>query len=187
MSSRKQTYVKPLHIDTNSGLFLADYAVISIRASIFSLKGLLEEQKKSQLNTTLQERYAINKRQASSIITFIEGEIKSASESLARHIKTLEEKIKTLKSSVDALEKKVHKHIDYLKAVVKYNQNQKQGKKAKIPTKYKPQFDEACSKSFGRQTGTYYQSAKKKLHHQKRKLHKMICQLKYLKSKQLGR
>ncbi|BAZ14072.1 hypothetical protein NIES4071_59120 [Calothrix sp. NIES-4071] len=181
----KQTYVKQIHTDTNSGLFLADYAAISTYASIFSLKGLLENQKLAELNRTLQDRFAINKRQASSIITFIEGEIKSARMSHARHIKILESKVKTLKSSVDVLEKKVKKHLEYLQAVVKYNQTAKQGKKAKIPSKYKPQFDQASSRAFGRDTGTYYQSAKNKLHHQKRKLHQMMCQLKHLKSKQL--
>ena len=185
MPSRKQTYVKQIHTDTNSGLFLADYAAISMSASIFSLKGLLENQKLTSLNKTLQDRFAINKRQASSIITFIEGEIKSSKESSARHIKTLEGKIKSLKASVDALEKKVKKHIEYLQAVVKYNQTAKPGKKAKIPSKYKPQFDQASSRAFGRDTGTYYQSAKNKLHHQKRKLHKYRSQLKHLKSKQL--
>ncbi|GJD22169.1 conserved hypothetical protein [Rivularia sp. IAM M-261] len=185
MPSKKQTYVKQIHTDTNSGLFLADYASISISASIFSLKGLLENQKKSELNTRLQEEFAINKRQASSIITFIEGEIKSASESNSRHIKTLEAKIKSLKSSVDTLEKKVKKHLEYLQAVVKYNSTKNQGKKAKLSSKYKPQFDEASSRAFGRESGTYYQSAKNKLHHQKRKLHKYRCQLKHLKSKLL--
>ncbi|BAZ11811.1 hypothetical protein NIES4071_36370 [Calothrix sp. NIES-4071] len=185
MPSRKQTYVKQLHIDTNTGLFLADYGAISQGAAVFILKGLLENQKISQLNTTLQKTYAINKRQASSIIAFIEGEIKSASESQASHIKTLEEKIKTLKSSVDLLEKKVKKHIEYFKAVNKYNTTTKQGKKAKISAKYKPQFDDACSVAFGQKIGTHYQGAKNKLHHQKRKLHKMTCQLKYLKSKRL--
>ncbi len=140
MPSKKQTYVKPLHTDTESSLFLADYAAISIRASIFSLKGLLESQKLAGLNTTLQEKFAINKRQASSIITFIEGEIKSARDSLARHIKTLEGKIKTLKASVDTLEKKVKKHIEYLQAVAKYNHTINLGKKAKISSKYKPQL-----------------------------------------------
>ena len=53
MPSRKQTYVKQLHIDTHTGLFLADYAAISQSAAVFSLKGLLENQKISQLNTTL--------------------------------------------------------------------------------------------------------------------------------------
>lgn len=185
MPSCKQTYVKPLHINTDSGLFLADYAAISQTASIFTLKGLLDNQKKSQLNTTLQETYAINKRQANSIIAFIEGEMKSASESHARHIKILEDKIKTLKSSVDTLEKRVKKHIEYLKAVAKYNTTTKQGKKAKVPAKYKPQFDEASSRAFGRESGTYYQTTRNKLHHQKRKLHKMTCQLKHLKSKPL--
>jgi hypothetical protein len=87
MPSKKQTYVKQIHTDTDSGLFLADYATISMSASIFSLKGLLENQKLAELNTTLQKRlkrFLINKRQASSIITFIDGEIKSAQESQAR-------------------------------------------------------------------------------------------------------
>jgi IS605 OrfB family transposase len=185
MPSRKQTYVKQIHTDTDSGLFLADYAAISMSASIFSLKGLLENKKKSKLNTSLQSKFAINKRQANSIIAFIDGEIKSASESHSRHIKTLSNKIKSLKASVDSLEKKIREHIEYLQAVVKYNQTTNKSKKAKIPQKYKPQFDEACSRAFGRQTGTYYQSAKNKLHHQKRKLHLMISQLKYLQSKQL--
>ncbi len=125
MPSRKQTYVKQLYINTDSGLFLADYAAISQGASIFSLKGLLENQKQSKLKTSLQNEFAINRRQASSIVAFIEGEIKSATESRARHIKTLESKIKTLKSSVDALEKKVKKHVEYLKAVAKYNATNK--------------------------------------------------------------
>jgi hypothetical protein len=146
MPSKKQTYVKQIHRDTDSGLFLADYATISMSASIFSLKGLLENQKLAELNTTLQKRFLINKRQASSIITFIDGEIKSAQESQARHIKILSGKIKTLKSSVDAQEKKVLKHIEYFQAVARYDLAVKQGKKAKIPSKYKPQFDEACSK-----------------------------------------
>ena len=76
------------------------------------------------------------------------------------------------------------KHVEYLQAVEQYNLTRKQGKKAKIPSKYKPQFDEASSRAFGRTTGTYYQSAKNKLHHQKRKLHQMICKLKHLQSKQ---
>ncbi|BAZ13967.1 hypothetical protein NIES4071_58070 [Calothrix sp. NIES-4071] len=182
---RKQTYVKQIHTNTDTGLFLADYAAISTYASIFSLKGLLSNQKKSELNTTLQKNYVINKRQANSIIAFIEGEIKSARMSHARHIKTLETKIKTLKSSIDALEKKVKKHIEYLQAVAKYNRSTNLGKKAKVSSKYQPQFDEASSRAMQRESGTYYQSAKNKLHHQKRKLHRMVCQLKHLKSKQL--
>jgi outer membrane murein-binding lipoprotein Lpp len=185
MPSRKQTYVKQIHINTDSGLFLADYAVISQAASIFTLKGLLSNQKKSQLNTKLQSAYAINKRQSNSIIAFIEGEINSATESRGRHIKILESKIKTLKSSVDSLENKIKKHIEYLQAVAKYNSAKKQGKKAKVSEKYRPQFDEASSRAFGRDSGTYYQSARNKLHHQKRKLHRMTCQLQHLKSKPL--
>ncbi|GJD17528.1 conserved hypothetical protein [Rivularia sp. IAM M-261] len=185
MPSRKQTYVKQLHIDTDTGLFLADYAAISQSASVFTLKGLLENQKLGELKTSLQNKFAINRRQASSIVAFIEGEIKSASESHARHIKTLEDKIKTLKASVSALENKVKKHIEYFKAVTKYNATTKQGKKAKVPAKYKPQFDDACSIAFGQKIGTHYQGAKNKLHHQKRKLHKMTCKVTHLKSSPL--
>ena len=185
MPSRKQTYVKPLLLYTANGLFLADYAAISQSASIFSLKGLLENQKLGELKTSLQDKFSINRRQASSIVTFIEGEIKSASESRARHIKILESKIKTLKSSVDTLEKKVKKHIEYLKAVAKYNTTNKLGKKAKLAAKYKPQFDDASSVAFGQKIGTHYQSAKNKLHHQKRKLYKMTCKVTHLKSSPL--
>lgn len=182
MPSRHQTYVKKLHTDTDAGLFLADYAAISSDASIFALKGLLTKQKKSKLNTALQDEYGINKRHASGIIAFVEGELKSAEECKSNHVTTLEAKLKILKSDVDALQNKIDDHKKYLKAVVEFNSKVKAGqKKAKLSNKFKPQFESACSLRSGRTSGTLYQQAKHKLHVSARKLHKLELQVKHLK------
>jgi IS605 OrfB family transposase len=164
---------------------LADYAVISSEASIYALKGLLKNQNKSKLNTAMQTEFAINKRQANSIIAFVSGEMISAKECQVLHITILSGKIKSLKSIVLALQKKIDNHKAYLKAVVEFQRQNKAGKKAKLSQKYKPQFDSACSVAFGRKTGTYYQSALNQLHQKKRQLHKLEMQLKHLTNGEL--
>jgi len=169
MPSRYQTYVKQLHPNTDAGLFLADYAAISSEASIIVLKGLVKKQNKSKLNTTIQDKFGINKRQAAGIIAFVEGELKSAQECSARHILFLEAKIKSLQSDLGSLEKKVNTHKAYLKALVKVNRQLKSGKKASLAKKTLSQFEDACSIKFGRKCGTHYQAAKHKLHQLKRK------------------
>ncbi len=185
MPSRYQTYVKQLHPDTDAGLFLADYAAISREASVVILKGLLKHQKKSKLNTAIQDEFGINKRHAAGIIAFVEGEMKSAEECLAHHVLTLEDKIKFLKSDVESLEKKVNTHKAYLNALCEVNRKIKSGKKARLAKKYKPQFEDACSIKFGRKCGTHYQSAKHKLHQLKRNLATLSAKVARVKSAEL--
>jgi len=136
MPSRHQTYVKQLHPDTDAGLFLADYAAISSEASIVILKGLLKHQKKSKLNTAIQDEFGINKRHAAGIIAFVEGEMKSAESCRSCHVLTLEAKIKSLKSVIESLEKKVNTHKAYLKTLCEVNRKINSGKNVKLAKKY---------------------------------------------------
>ncbi len=185
MSSRYQTYVKQLHLNTEAGLFLADYAAISSEATVIVLKGLLKHQNKSKLNTAVQKKFGINKRHAAGIITFVEGEIKSAEECKASHLLIISAKIKSIKSEVESLGKKVKAHRAYLKSLSQVNHKINCGQKAKLALKYKPQFTDACSIKFGRKCGTHYQSARQKLHQLNRKLYKFNAQLKQLNESNL--
>ncbi|MEQ8974353.1 MAG: hypothetical protein RIE73_28670, partial [Coleofasciculus sp. C1-SOL-03] len=82
--------------------FLNDAATLGYDAKIDCLKLLLEQNppsksklsksklSKSKLNTQLQQNHDINKRQANSIIAYVEGAVKSANECRSNHLELLQ-------------------------------------------------------------------------------------------------
>ena len=72
----------------NINNYCADYSRIYGAASQFCLSLRLAEGglSKSGLNTELQQKFGINKRQANSVIADVEGKISSAKECRKRHI-----------------------------------------------------------------------------------------------------
>lgn len=124
---------------------------VAASMSKMALEGLQAGMKEHKLNTQIQQTFGVNKRYASGVITFVAGEIKSASESYKRHIETLGEKIKSINETINHLNKRLNKHREYVKALEKYNlaikypEKTKSGKPKKVPVfKKKPEFDNAC-------------------------------------------
>ncbi|MEQ8958815.1 MAG: IS200/IS605 family accessory protein TnpB-related protein, partial [Coleofasciculus sp. C2-GNP5-27] len=158
--------------------FLNDAATVGYDAKIESLKLLLEQKppSKSKINTQLQQNHDINKRQANSIIAYVEGAVKSAKRCRSNHIKLLQGKLKHTREVIEKLEKKINAHSDYLQAVEQVNR----GKKKKVSKSLKPKYPDACPMRCAHHL-TLYQFAKVKLHQKKRYAHKLrlyIAQLK---------
>ena len=134
MPSKYQTYVKQLHSNADAGLFLADYAAITSQVSAVVFLGLLLHQNRLELDTAPQDEFGINKRHAAEIIAFIEGKLKSAEERKSQHLAILKSKIKSFKSEIDSLQKKIDVHKSYLKAVAEANHKiSKRGRGAPLP------------------------------------------------------
>jgi IS605 OrfB family transposase len=102
--------------------FLNDAATLGYDAKIDCLKLLLEQNppsksklsksklSKSKLNTQLQQNHDINKRQANSIIAYVEGAVKSANECRSNHLELLQGKLKHTTEVIGKLEKKIKAH-----------------------------------------------------------------------------
>ena len=118
MSKEYRTYVTTMHSDECS-LFADMYDTIA-KAKTKCLKMLLKRKlTKSEINTELQKDCEINKRLANSIITYVEGKVKSARECRSLHLEQLQGKLKEVKKVIESLEKKIKGHQKYLKAVEK--------------------------------------------------------------------
>lgn len=157
--------------------FLSDMAVTGRDAKIICLKLLIEGKlSKSQINTELQQQYRINKRQANSIIAYIEGALKSSKECRSNHLELLQGKLKHVREVIESLHKKIKAHSKYLKATEQVNR----GERKKLPKSSKPRYLEACPVHCAHHL-THYQFAQLKLHQKQRyarKLEQQIAQIK---------
>lgn len=150
---------------------LEKFSPVAFEMSKMALIGLESGMDKSKLNTQIQQSFSVNKRHANSVISFVNGELKSAQEAHKRHIDILGAKIKSINKKISDLNKRLSRHREYVKAVdkrslaIKYPQITKAGKLKKVATlKNKPEFDNACPIN-GKQHGkTYLQVAKFQLH-----------------------
>ncbi|MEQ8753785.1 MAG: hypothetical protein RID09_09745 [Coleofasciculus sp. G1-WW12-02] len=162
--------------------FLNDAATLGYDAKIECLKLLLGQDppSKSKLNTQLQQNHDINKRQANSIIAYVEGAIKSASECRSNHLELLQGKLKHTTEVIGKLEKKITWHRKYLQAVEQVNR----GKKKKIPKSLKPMYPDACPMRCAHHL-TLYRQAQVKLHQKKRYAHKLKLYIAHIKASSL--
>jgi IS605 OrfB family transposase len=161
--------------------FLSDMAATGREAKIHCLKLLLHSKlTKSQINSELQSLFKINKRQANSIIAYIEGQVRSARECRSNHLELLQGKYKHATEVIAKLEKKVKAHRKYLQAVEQVNR----GQKKKFPKSLKPQHPDACPVQCAHHL-THYQFAQVKLHNKKRYAHKLKQQRECFKSSSL--
>ena len=159
--------------------FLNDAATIGYDAKIECLKLLLEHKPptKSKLNTQLQQNHDINKRQANSIIAYVEGAVKSAKRCRSNHLELLQGKLKHTTEVIENLEKKIKAHSYYLQAVEQVNR----GEKRKVPKSLKPKYPDACPMRCAHHL-TLYRQAQVKLHQQKRYAHKLKQKISYIKA-----
>ncbi|MEQ9668506.1 hypothetical protein [Coleofasciculus sp. G2-EDA-02] len=150
--------------------FLNDAATLGYDAKIECLKLLLEQKppSKSKLNTQLQQNHNINKRQANSIIAYVEGAVKSVKECRSNHLEELQGKLKHATEVIKNLEKKIKAHSYYLQAVEQVNR----GKKKKVPKSLKPKYPDACPMRCAHHL-TLFRQAQVKLHQKKRYTHKL--------------
>ena len=155
---------------------LEQLSPIVAQMSNMALTGLSNGIKKAKLNTTLQQSFGVNKRYANSVINFVNGELLSAQESYKRHIETLDSKIKSVKETINNLNKRLSRHREYTQAIEKQNKlikspHAQSGKpKGNVHSKKKPEFDDACPIN-GKQHGkTYLQLALFQLHQKKRQI-----------------
>jgi hypothetical protein len=82
MYSQPRTYVTTF-TNLRAAKFLGQFSHAAREARVACLKLILDgELSKSQINAELQHLLRINKRQANSIITFVEGAVRSAKTSL---------------------------------------------------------------------------------------------------------
>ncbi|MFW5764710.1 MAG: IS200/IS605 family accessory protein TnpB-related protein [Coleofasciculus sp.] len=162
--------------------FLNDAATLGYDAKIECLKLLLEQNppSKSKLNTQLQQNHDINKRQANSIIAYVEGAVKSANECRSNHLELLQGKLKHTTEVIANLEKKIKAHSYYLQAVEQVNR----GKKKKVPKSLKPKYPDACPIRCAHHL-TLYRQAQVKLHHKKRYAHKLKLYIAQIKASPL--
>lgn len=95
---------------TELEMLLTEYACIFKAASIETiqhLQSLIGKFNKSTWNTHLQKMYGISKRQAGGVIASSEGKLDSAKECRKRHIKQLEQKLKSAKEWLRKATKKI--------------------------------------------------------------------------------
>ncbi len=159
--------ITPINVNN----YCADYSRIYGAASQHCLERRLNDGglSKSRLNTELQQRFNINKRQANSVIAEVDGKISSAKECRKRHIKTIEGQIKSLTKYLKTWEKRVR---DYKKA-----------KKAK--TFKQSYIKDACSIRYNPCRMTELQVAKQRINQKKRRKYVLEKKLEYLKNKPL--
>lgn len=178
MSSQSRTYVTVL---TDITQFLSQFAQVGKEARATGHKLILSGQlSKSQINTQLQHQYGINKRQANSIITFVEGAIKSAKACRSNYLEQLQGKLKHVLEVIENLERKIAAHRKYLRAKEAVNR----GTKKRIPKSLKPRYAEACPLRCAHHL-THYQFAQLKLHQKKRYAHRLTQQIAYIKNSPL--
>lgn len=180
MSSQPRTYVTTF-TDIATAKFLGQFAQLGREAKIACLKLILDGKlSKSQANTELQHQYGINKRQANSIITFIEGSLKSARACRSNHLEQLQGKLKHVSEVIKKLERKIGAHRKYLRTVEAVNR----GINHRIPKTLKPRYPDACPTRCAHHL-THYQFAKVKLHNKKRYAHKLTRQIEHIKNSPL--
>ena len=180
-----QTYVT--QIDNNqtnetSALDLLErFSPIAASISKMALAGLQSEMKKSKLNSLIQNTFHVNKRHANSALNFVGGKLASASECYEAHIEKLDAKIKSVKQSIEQLNKRLKNHRQYAQAVEKYNlalrstQKTPDLKPKKVAEfKKKPEFEAACPINGKPHCKTYLQLAKQQLFQKKRQLQMYI-------------
>ncbi len=161
--------------------FLSDIAVKMRDAKISCLKHVLAASlSKSQINTELQQQFQINKRQANSVIAYVEGAVRSAKECRSNHLEQRIGKIKHVTDVIEKLEKKIKAHRKYLNAV----EQLLRGNKKKLAQSLKPQYPDACPIRCGHHM-TRYEFACFKLHNKKRYVHKLKQQIAHIKSSPL--
>ncbi|MEQ8974263.1 MAG: IS200/IS605 family accessory protein TnpB-related protein [Coleofasciculus sp. C1-SOL-03] len=177
-SSESRTYVTTTTVPW-AVAYLNDAATIGYDAKIESLKWLLEKKpaSKSRLNQQLQQNHSLNKRQANSIIAYVEGQVKSSKESRGNHLKQLIGQLKHTTEVIEKLEKKIKAHRKYLQAFEQVNR----GKRKKVPQSLKPKYPEACPMRCADHL-TLYQFAQVKLHQKKRYAHKLRQKIAHLKA-----
>ena len=161
--------------------FLSDMAVTNRDAKLTCLKLVLKgELSKSQINTSLQQEYRINKRQANSIIAYVEGAVKSAKECRSNHLELLQGKLKHVTDVIKHLEKKIAAHRKYLQTVEQVNRAEKK----RVPKSIKPHYPDACPIRCAHHL-THYEFAQFKLHQKKRYAHKLRSQIEQIKKSNL--
>lgn len=179
MSREYRTYVTTTHSEECS-LFLDMYDTVA-KAKTRCLKLLLAHKLiKSEINTELQRDCEINKRLANSIITYVEGKVKSARECRSRHLDQLQGKLKEVTKVIESLEKKIKAHQKYLKAVEQVNR----GTRKKLPLTLIPKYPDACPVRCAHHL-TRFQFAKLKLHNKKRYAHQLIQKIEHIKASPL--
>jgi len=180
LTTQSLTYVTTTTNRWATTLF-SDMAVAYRDAKITCLKLELEGKLgKSEINTSLQRQYDINKRQANSIITYVEGAVKSANECRSNHLELLQGKFKEVTEVISNLEKKIAAHRKYLKAKEQVNR----GNQKKMTKSLKPRYPDACPVHCGHHQ-TLYQFAKIKLHNKKRYARKLKQKIEKIKRKTL--
>ncbi|MUG94870.1 IS200/IS605 family element transposase accessory protein TnpB [Scytonema sp. UIC 10036] len=176
-----QTYVTQIENnltgETRTLEMLEEFSPVAAEMSQIALEGLQSDMKKEKLNSQIQNTFGVNKRHANSVINFVTGELESAIECKKRHLDTLDTKIKSVKSEIERLNKRLKNHREYAQAVEKYNlaikypQKTKTGTLKKVPVLKKiPEFDNACPINGKPHGKTYLQLAKQQLHQKKRQL-----------------
>ena len=179
MSREYRTYVTTTQSQECS-LFLDMYDTV-VKAKTKCLKLLLERKlTKSEINTELQRECEINKRLANSIITYVEGKVKSARECRSRHLEQLQGKLKEVTKVIESLEKKIKAHQKYLKAV----EQVKRGIKKKLPKTLSSKYPDACPVRCAHHL-THFQFAKLKLHNKKRYAHQLAQKIEHIKTSPL--
>lgn len=139
----------------NINNYCADYSRIYGAASQFCLEHRLNDGRlsKSKLNTQLQQKFGINKRQANSVITDIDGKISSTKECHKRHIKTIEGQLKSVNKYLKTWEKRAKNY-----------------KKAKKTRKFKQSYiKDACPIRYNPCRMTELQVVKQRIHQKKRR------------------
>ena len=107
--------------------FANDYAKLVEPARIEFLTRTLNGDKEKDIVRELQIKYGLNKRQVNAIRSEVKGTISSAKECRKRHIKTLEQQIKSLKSCIKKAEKSLKKIPNACS--IRYRQHLSSGKK----------------------------------------------------------
>ncbi|RUT02229.1 hypothetical protein DSM106972_063040 [Dulcicalothrix desertica PCC 7102] len=163
--------------ETDAIKMLESLSPIAAEMSKMALIGLENNMERGSLNSQIQNAFRVNKRYANSVISFVAGELDSATKSRQAHIEIFDSKITSIFEEIQRLNKRLKLHREYVHAVekrnkaIKYPVLTKSGKPKKVPEiKKKPSFDNACpinGKSHGK---TYLQLAKQQLFQKKRQL-----------------
>ena len=171
MSIKTFTAIVATITPKNINNYCADYSRVYGAASQLCLERKLFEDglSKSKLNTELQQKFGINKRQANSVIAEVDGKISSAKECRKRHIKTIEGQLKSVTKFLKTWEKRVK---DY--------------KKAKKAKKFKQSYiKDACAIRYNPCRMTELQAAKQRIHQKKRHKYVLEQKLGHLKNSPL--
>ncbi|MDJ0620887.1 MAG: IS200/IS605 family accessory protein TnpB-related protein [Calothrix sp. MO_192.B10] len=171
MSLKTFTTIVSTITPKNINNYCADYSRIYGAASQLCLELSLNDGglSKSKLNTELQQKFGINKRQANSVVAEIDGKISSAKECRKLHIKNIKGQLKSVNKYLKTWEKRIK---DY--------------KKAKKAKKFKQShIKDACSIRYNPCRMTELQVAKQRINQKKRRKYVLEQKLEYLKNKPL--